>query len=122
MTYRVPLIKKDEPGSTQTITSDQIEKLATRNTNDMIATAAGTYQSRKGGDINIAGARANGTLYIVDGIQMRGTAGNLAPGSIDQISVTTSGIPAKFGDASGGVVSITTKGGAPTTPGEIGIE
>ena len=120
--YVVPLIKRDEPGSTQTFTSDQIEKLATRNTNDMAALAGGTYQARSGGAINIAGARSSGTLYIVDGMQLTGQPGNFPPGTIDQMSVTTSGIPAKYGDASGGVISITTKGGSPTTTGQIGFE
>ena len=55
-------------------------------------------------------------------MQLTGQPGNFPPGTIDQMSVTTSGIPAKYGDASGGVISITTKGGSPTTTGQIGFE
>ncbi len=121
--YKVPLIKKDEPGTTTTITSEQIEKLPTRQTSDAASMAGGTYQSRSGGAINIAGARSSGTLYIVDGVQVNGvSATNMPPNSIDQISVVTSGIPAKYGDATGGVISITTKGGAAFHTGSVGFE
>src|SRR5690606_14944714 len=121
--YKVPLIKKDEPGTTQTFTAEQINKLPTRNTNDAASLAGGTYQSRAGGAVRIAGARSGGTLYILDGVQVNGSAGtNFPPGAIDQISVVTSGIPAKYGDASGGVISITTRGSAPKHTGEVGYE
>jgi outer membrane receptor protein involved in Fe transport len=122
ITYKAPLIRKDEPGSTTTITSQQIERLPTRSTVDAVATTAGTHQSKAGGDIKIAGARASGTQYIIDGVQVSGGSVNFAPGTVDQISVVTSGIPAKYGDASGGLVTITTKGSSPFTTGQIGVE
>lgn len=108
--YKKPLVDK-YGGNGVTLTSDQIEKLPTRNTNDMISVAGGTYQQKRGANVSIAGARANGTLYIIDGVQVNGVSGtNFPPGAIDQIQVITSGIPAKYGDAVGGVVNITTKG------------
>lgn len=122
-TYKVPLIRRDEPGSSTTLTSEQIEKLPTRNTNDAASLAGGTYQQKSGGAISIGGARGNGTQYIVDGMQVNGSAGtNFPPGAIDQISVLTSGIPAKYGDASGGIISITTKGPSPITRGDVSLE
>ncbi len=121
--YKVPLIKKDEPGSTTTFTAEQIAKIPTRNTNDVASLAGGTYQSKNGEGIQIAGARQGGTLYIIDGVQVNGTAGtNFPPGAIEQMSVITSGVPAKYGDASGGVINITTRGGAPRHTGEVGYE
>ena len=121
--YKVPLIKKDEPGSTTTFTAEQISKMPTRSTNDVAALAAGTYQQKSGSGINIAGARTGGTLYVVDGVQINSSsAPNFPPGAIEQMSVITSGISAKYGDASGGVISITTKGGAAKHTGEIGVE
>src|SRR5690606_3472244 len=85
--------------------------------------SAGTYQQRSGGGLSIAGARTGGTLYIVDGLQMNSSAGiNFPPGAIEQMSVMTSGVSAKYGDASGGVVNITTRGGAPEHTGQVGFE
>jgi outer membrane receptor protein involved in Fe transport len=122
-TYKVPLIEADKPGSTTTFTREQIAKLPTRNTSDVASLSAGVYQSKSGGNVSIAGGRSTGTQYIIDGVMVQGnTATNLPPGSIDQMSVITSGIPAKYGDASGGIISITTRGGAPKHTGEVGVE
>ena len=121
--YKVPLIKKDEPGTTTTITGEQFAKMATRNTNDAVSLAGGTYQSKNGAGISIGGARTNGTQYIIDGQIVLGSAAtNFPPNTIDQISVITSGLPAKYGDALGGVVNISTKGSSPTTMGGVGFE
>lgn len=54
-------------------------------------------------DISIAGARTNGTSYIVDGVHVNGYAStNLPPASINQLSIG-SGVPAKYGDNLGGL-------------------
>jgi outer membrane receptor protein involved in Fe transport len=121
--YKVPLIDKYQPGTTQTMTSETIENLPTINTNDAASLAGGTYQKKNGEAVSIGGARSNGTLYIIDGVQVRGTSGtNFPPGTIDQISVITSGVPAKYGDATGGVINITTKGGTSKTQGGVAFE
>lgn len=121
--YVVPLIKKDEPGTTTTFTGDQIKSMATINTNDVASLSGGTYQQKSGGGVSIGGARTNGTLYIIDGIQVSNASiTNLPPGSIDQMSVITSGLPAKYGDALGGVISITTKGASPEHHADVRLE
>lgn len=121
--YKVPLVDKYQPGSTTTLTSEQIEKMPTRNTNDFASTSTGTYQAKSGANVSIGGARTDGTLYIIDGIQVRGVSGtNFPPGAIDQIQVITSGIPARYGDASGGVINITTKGPSSEFRGNANFE
>jgi len=121
--YKVPLIKKDEPGTSTTLTGEQFSRMPTRATNDAVSLAGGTYQAKNGAGISIGGARGNGTLYIVDGVQVNGNSfTNFPPGAIDQISVITSGLPAKYGDALGGVVNITTNGPSATTKGNVGFE
>jgi len=118
--YKVPLIDKYEGPST-TVTSEQIEKMPTRTTEGVAATAPGVYSGGNG--LNIGGARSDGTLYIIDGIQVRGSAGiNMAQNSVDQIQVLTSGLPAKYGDAIGGVVTITTKGFSDKYRGGVLVE
>lgn len=121
--YRVPLVDKYEGGGTTTLTAEQIEKMPTRNTNDFASTSTGTYQQKNGANVSIGGARTDGTLYIIDGIQVRGVSGtNFPPGAIDQIQVITSGIPAKYGDATGGVINITTKGPSSELRGNANFE
>ncbi|HTN45344.1 MAG TPA: TonB-dependent receptor [Flavipsychrobacter sp.] len=121
--YKVPLIDKGKPPTTTTFTGDQIKKMATINTNDIASLSAGTYQQKNGAALSLGGGRTSGTLYIIDGIQVNGAdATNFAPGAIEQMSVSTSGLRAKFGDATGGVVSITTRGPSPKTMGDVRAE
>jgi hypothetical protein len=123
--YKVPLIDKYAPGGSTTITSEQIEKMPTRDIQDIAATSAGVYQAQRGGDLSLGGGRTEGTLYIIDGVQVQGQAAaaiSVAQGSIDQVTVMTSGIPAKYGDASGGVISITTKGVSQQYTGDVQLQ
>lgn len=109
--YKVPLIDKYAPGGSATKTSEEIENMPTRNVTSVASTAPGVYQAVDGGTLSIQGARGDGTLYIIDGMQVRNpNAVNLAQNTVDQITVNSSGLSAKYGDAIGGVVNITTKG------------
>ena len=115
--YDVPLIDADKSGSTKT--QEQITSLPTRNVQNVAATTAGVYQSDAGASINVRGSRSNATSYYIDGIKITGNSGgNVLPQSaIDQMTVVTGGLPAQYGDATGGIVSITTRGPSRVTRG-----
>lgn len=107
-TYRVPLVEQDNTTQGQTITSEQIRNLPTRNINALAATTAGLASADEGGAITVRGSRSDATNYYVDGIRVQG---NLIPESeIDQMQVITGGVEAQYGDVTGGIISITTKG------------
>jgi outer membrane receptor protein involved in Fe transport len=76
--------------------------------------------------LGIGGGRpGSGTKYVVDGVQLPPGASNFtnqAPGSVETITTFSSGIPARYGDASGGLVTITTKGATATTRGSVQYE
>lgn len=121
--YTKPLIEPDQPGSRSVLTAQEIEKMPVRNLADQVATTAGVQKSGRGDGLNISGGRSENTLIIVDGILQQGSrASNLPPGSIGSISVYSGGLPARYGDATGGVVSITTKGVTSKLQGSIGGE
>jgi hypothetical protein len=106
--YKVPLIKKDQTESGGTVTSDDIAKMPGRSA-DAVATTVGGVYSEDGEVGSIRGARSEATVYYVDGVKVRGT--NAVPKSaVEQISVVTGGVAAKYGDATGGIISVTTKG------------
>ncbi|HTN44726.1 MAG TPA: von Willebrand factor type A domain-containing protein [Flavipsychrobacter sp.] len=67
--YKVPLVKKGEPGGTTTFTAEQIVRMPNINTNDVASLSAGTYQQKNAAPASLAGGRTSGALYIVDGIQ-----------------------------------------------------
>lgn len=106
--YKVPLISKDQTQTGATVTSEEIEKMLNRSANGVAATVGGVF-SRDGERGNIRGARANGTVMYIDGIRVQGSA-SLHPSAIEQVSVIMGGLPAQYGDATGGVINVTTKG------------
>ncbi len=107
--YRVPLIDKDDVSTKQTISQEQIKALPTRNVQSIASTTAGVYQGDEGGGLNIKGGREDATEYYIDGIRVRGSS-NLPANAIEQLTVITGGVPARYGDATGGIVNITTRG------------
>ncbi len=107
--YQVPLIDKDKTTSGGTVTREEIEKLPTRDINSIAATTAGVFQADEGRALNVRGSRSENTVYFVDGIRIRGTL-NLPNAAIEETTVMTGGISAQYGDATGGVISITTRG------------
>ncbi len=120
--YEKPLIEPSQPGSRSVLTSIEIEKMAVRDLASQVATTAGVLKGRDAG-LNISGGREENTLIIIDGILQTGNrASNLPPGSIGTISVYSGGLPARYGDATGGVVSITTKGVTSKLQGSVGAE
>ncbi len=61
-----------------------------------------------GNALSFRGSRPNATAYYVDGMKLVGPP-TLPLNAIQSIFVVTGGIPAEFGDFTGGVVSITTQ-------------
>ncbi len=117
--FKVPLIEQDKTQGGQTLTSDQIKNLPTRSVNAIVATTAGTT-SIDGGAVNIKGSRSDATNYYIDGIRV---SGSLPPvQDIEQLQVITGGLGAEYGDVTGGVISLITKGPAGEYHGGIEVE
>ena len=106
--YKKPLLDQDNL-SGETKTAEEIVALPTRSVASVAATAAGIYQRDEGDAVNMRGSRSNATTYYIDGIKVVGASG-IPTSAIEQITVVTGGLPAKYGDATGGIISITTKG------------
>ncbi len=117
--YKVPLIQQDQTSSGQTLTSDQIKNLPTRNVNTIVATTVGA-SSIDGGAVNIKGSRSNATNYYIDGIRVSGGVPPVQ--DLEQLQVITSGLGADIGDVTGGIISATTKGPAGQFHGGFDVE
>ncbi|MFT7612979.1 MAG: hypothetical protein ACI9J3_001947 [Parvicellaceae bacterium] len=107
--YEVPLIDKDGGASGGTITADDIAKMPGRSAASIAATVGGVGSDANGNITSVRGARNNSTYYYIDGIKVRGSAG-LPKSAIQEVTVITGGLPANYGDATGGIISITTRG------------
>lgn len=107
--WEVPLIDPEEPGKT-TIIASQIKHDATRKSPVKLITtiAPGIYKSPNSDELYFKGARADAMIYFVDGVKMSSLKG-VPPDAVGSITVYTGGVPAKYGDFTGGVVAIETK-------------
>lgn len=116
--YRVPLIEVDNTSQGATITSDKIATLPQKNINAIVANAAGV-SSADGSQPSLRGSRSNETVYFIDGIRTRGT---IPQSEVDQLQLVNGGIEAKYGDVSGGVISLTSKGPSQAFTGGVELE
>ncbi|HYV90266.1 MAG TPA: carboxypeptidase regulatory-like domain-containing protein [Chitinophagales bacterium] len=101
-----------EPGKTSTGSNFdrvKISEMAPRDINTIASLSAGITQKDDKAPLNVGGQRSNATLYIIDGMRVTGNIG-LPKDAIDDITVISGGIPAKYGDALGGFITITTRG------------
>lgn len=79
-----------------------------RTPNELAAIAPGVYQSREGAVPSMRGARPSSTAYYIDGVKVIGVPA-IAAVAIGHMEVIHGGIPAEFGDVTGGIINITTK-------------
>ncbi|RLD46806.1 MAG: hypothetical protein DRI86_02130 [Bacteroidetes bacterium] len=107
--YKVPLIDKDQTSTGGTMTAEEIAKMPGRSAEAVAVTVGGVFSDDNGKMGGMRGQREGGTATYVDGIRVIGSA-NLPKSAIEQVSVITGGTPAQYGDLTGGIVNITTKG------------
>ena len=84
-----PLIRVDEPGS-QSKSREEISKIASVSTYGQYSTISGvnrTYSYSNSAPLSIGGDRSDGTMYVVDGMMVRGSASlnNIPPGTLTAI-------------------------------------
>ena len=107
--YEVPLIDQDGGASGATVTRDDISKMPTRDAQGIASTVGGVYSTEGSNGLSIRGTREDATYYYIDGIKVRGSS-SLPKSAIQEVSVITGGVPANYGDLTGGIISITTRG------------
>jgi hypothetical protein len=117
--YRIPLIEQDATSGGQTLGSEDIKNLATRNVGSIVATTAGVNQADEGEAINSNGSRSTSNDTYIDGVRVIGNFG-IPETEIDQVQIITSGVPAEFGDATGAITNIITKG--PSSKLTVGVQ
>jgi hypothetical protein len=107
--YKVPLIDKDGGASGATVTREDIARLPVRSAAGVAQTVGGVNSDEGSGSISVRGSRSDATYFFIDGIKVRGSS-NLPKSAIEEVSVITGGVPANYGDVTGGVISVTTRG------------
>lgn len=97
-------------GPVTSIGAGQLEKMAnSKQLKDVIATVPGVTQSDNGGALYFRGSRDGASSFYIDGERMMNDNIDVTGSAVADMTVYTGGIPAQYGDCTGGVVVITTK-------------
>ncbi len=75
----------------------------------MITMLPGVTQVPGGTELTIRGARPINTQYVIEGVKLNNTNLTLPSSAIGKVKVYTSGVPAKYGDVTGGVIVLEMK-------------
>lgn len=106
--YKLPVFEKDPNMQTKVFSGSEIRNMGSRSIAVVAATTPGVFQSDdRSDDLFIRGSRVGSTVYIIDGQKVRGNP-NLPLNAISQMQVVMSGVPAEYGDFTGGAVVIET--------------
>jgi hypothetical protein len=118
ITFKVPAINVDNVGGA-TVTKEDYKNNANKDIASIAATAGGVGRSNdRSQDLSIRGGRPDGTTVFIDGERVIG-AKSVPQNGVEQIDVITSGMPARYGNATGGIVNITTSGASRTLKGGL---
>jgi outer membrane receptor protein involved in Fe transport len=109
-----PLVDKNVTNSKVTVTQEDIENLPVRGVESISALQAGVVSI--GGALYIRGSRADGTGYVINGMQVNnplfgGRSLSLISNAIAEQSMQAGGYSAEFGGANAGIISTTTRTG-----------
>jgi outer membrane receptor protein involved in Fe transport len=116
--YERPIIQKDAIGAPRVMTSDELVVLPIRGIDNVASLQSGVVTS-EGTGLFVRGGREEELTYYVDGVRISGQRA-LPRVAISEQEMLIGTIPAKYGDAQAGVVSITTKSGAEQFFGTVG--
>lgn len=105
------LVDPDVTYTGSTANHEEIQQMAINrsNPNNIAAQTAGVFQFDNNSGLFVNGSRGYSQKYYVDGIPMVGAI-SLPTSAIEQLTTITGGIPARYGDATGGIINITTRG------------
>ncbi len=116
--YERPIIQKDAIGAPRVVNSDELVLLPIRGVANVASLQSGVVTS-EGTGLFVRGGREQELTYYVDGVRISGQQA-LPRVAISEQEMLIGTIPAKYGDAQGGVVSVTTKSGAEQFFGTVG--
>lgn len=112
--YKTPLIDPETKQVT-TFNAEDIKHMANKEVNAFASLAPTVFKSERSTNVNIGGSRSDAVVYFVDGVRVQNGAGGMGVSQLglEQISIITGGIPAQYGDNTGGIISVSTKGVQP---------
>ena len=117
------LFDVEETSSKRTMKGEDLSVTAVQSVKDVVGLQTGVVQSDN--EIHIRGSRGYENAYLVDGVSVQDVLGGtgfglqVSPDAIQEMEVITGGYNAEYGQATSGVVNITTKEGGDKYRGGI---
>jgi outer membrane receptor protein involved in Fe transport len=121
-----PLFDIEETASRRNIQQADIQAAAVQNVQAVVAMQPGVVMADN--EIHIRGGRTHENAYLLDGISVQdpmagsGFGLQLSPASIQEVEVITGGYNAEYGQATSGIVNITTREGSDKYNGALGYK
>ncbi len=118
-----PLFNIEETQSKSTIGQSDIHAAALQNVQAIVSLQPGVVLADN--EIHIRGGRSHENAYLVDGVSVQdplagtGFGLQLSPAAIQDVEVITGGYNAEYGQATSGIVNITTRDGADSYSGAL---
>ena len=108
--YKRQLISIDDP-SRMSLLASEFEDDPTRKDPIQFLSKnfAGVTAAPNGEGLYFRGSRTENTVSFIDGMKISGAVPRVPPSAISSVSVYTGGLPARYGDVTGGVIVIETK-------------
>jgi len=104
------LIDAEEPSRITIVASQFKKNPLLKNPVSMIASiSSDIYKSPNSDELYFRGSRSGSMAYYIDGVKVTSGLSGVPPGSMASITIYTGGLPARYGDVTGGVVAIETK-------------
>lgn len=118
-----PLFDIEETASKRNIGQADIQAAAVQDVQSIVSMQAGVVYADN--EIHIRGGRTHENAYLLDGVSVQdplagtGFGLQISPGSIQEMEVITGGYNAEYGQATSGIVNITTREGADRYSGAL---
>jgi len=111
--YERPLIQQDAIGVPKVVTGEDIQNLPVRGVESVASIQAGVVSNDGSSTLNIRGGRGEEVTYYIDGVKViGGSTGRAIPQqAIAEQEMLIGTIPPQYGDATAGIISISTRSG-----------
>lgn len=106
--YRTPIIDMNAGATGVTYNNTEIREMPMRDAATMATTVGGVQSFGDVNTLHFRGSRSDATNYYIDGVRVRSVP-NVPQSSMNQVTVYTGGIPASYGDFTGGIISVESK-------------
>ena len=108
--WEKPLIDPEEPSKITVLAAEFEDSPVRKNPVALIASSSpDIYRAPNSDDLYFRGSRSDAMAYFVDGVKVAARLSGVPPSSIASFTIYTGGLPARYGDVTGGAVAIETK-------------